>query len=201
MDSHELLLAEHAHIHTPEVGKPDLSLQDLVLRDVSHGQMRLRPQPGFNSLAWLVWHMTRAEDVGMNVIIAERPQVLDQGDWLPRMNVLRRDVGTGMTAAEVDEFNERINVDELLDYRVAVGRRTREIIRELQFEVLGEVIDAALLQRARDQGAFGPNAEWVPQRWEGKMKAFTLSWTVLGHSHLTWGECYVVRGLLDFPTI
>jgi hypothetical protein len=145
--------------------------------------------------------MTRGEDVGINVIIAKRPQVLNEGDWLPRMNILRRDVGTGMTTAEVDEFNEQINVDALLVYRVAVGRQTQEIIRGLRLEVLDEEIDATLVQQARDKRAFGPRAEWAPQRWEGKTKAFTLSWTVVGHSLLTFGECYVVRGLLGLPTI
>jgi hypothetical protein len=201
MDLYELLLAQHARTHAAEVGRPDLSIQDLVLRDVPQEQMRLRPRSDLNSLAWLLWHMTRAEDLGINVIIAGRSQVLDESDWLSRMNILRRDIGTGMTSPEVDEFNERINIDALLAYRAAVGRRTRKVIRDLRPEVLDEVIDAALVQRARDARAFGPNAEWVPQRWEGKAKAFTLTWTVLGHSNLTWGECYVVRGLLGLPTI
>jgi hypothetical protein len=65
---------------------------------------------------------------------------------------------------------------------------------------LEEVIDGDLVQHARDEGVFGPNAEWVPQRWEGKRKAFTLTWTVLGHSSLTLGEGFVVRGLLGLPT-
>lgn len=201
MDSRELLLTQHARIHAAEIGRPDLSVQDLVLRDVTNEQMRLRPRSDLNSLAWLLWHMTRAEDVGVNVIIVGHPQVLDEGDWHQRMNILRRDVGTGMTALEVDEFNERINIDALLAYRAAVGIRSREIIRDLQLEALDEVIDGVLVQRARDERAFGPNAEWVPKRWEGKTKAFTLSWTVLGHSVLTLGECYVVRGLLGLPTI
>jgi hypothetical protein len=84
---------------------------------------------------------------------------------------------------------------------VAVGRRTLEIVRDLQADMLDEGIDAALVQRVRDQRAFGPHAEWVPQRWEGKTKAFTQSWTVLGHSLAHWGECYVIRGLLGLPTI
>jgi hypothetical protein len=117
------------------------------------------------------------------------------------MNILRRDVGMGMTAPEVDALSKRIHVEALLAYRMAVGRRTREIIRDLPLEVLDEVIDSGLVQQARDVGAFGPNAEWVPQRWEGKPKAFSLTWMVLGHSFLTLGECYFVHGLLGLPTI
>lgn len=201
MGFREPSLTQHARNHGTEVGRPDMPTQDGVVRDVSHEQMRLRPQLGINSLAWPVWNMTRAKDVGVNLVIAALPQVLDEGDRLRRMSISRRDVGTGMTAQEVDEFNERINLAALLACRTAVGRRSRELIRDLQPEVLDEVIDTALLQRVHHEGAFGPNAGWVPQRWEGKTKAFTLSWTVLGHSIATWGECYVVRGLLGLPTI
>jgi hypothetical protein len=146
MDVRESFLIQHAHTHAAEVGRPDLSTQDLTLRDVREEQMKLRPRPGFDSLAWLLWHMTHAEDVSINLVIAERPQVLDEGDWPARLNTLRRDAGTGMTAAEVDAFNERIDVDALLAYRGAVGHRTRDIVRDLPPDMLDEGIDAALVQ-------------------------------------------------------
>jgi hypothetical protein len=37
-------------------------------------QMRLRPRPRLNSLAWLVWHMTRAEDVDDTAAFWRIPQ-------------------------------------------------------------------------------------------------------------------------------
>jgi hypothetical protein len=66
----------------------------------------------------------------------------------------------------------QINAAELFAYRLAVGRQTQEIIRGLRPDVLDEVIDGNLVQRARDEGAFGPTAEWVAPRWERKRKAF-----------------------------
>jgi uncharacterized damage-inducible protein DinB len=201
MGFHELFLAQHAQTHTTEVGKPYLSTQDLVLRAVTEEQMRSRPQSGFNSLAWLLWHMTRAEDIGMNLIIKEKPQVLDKGDWMQRLNVSRRDLGTGMSSEEVDQFNDQINITALLAYRQTVGLSTQEILWDLKPEELEEVIDGDLTQHASDEGAFGPKAEWVAKRWEGKRKAFTLTWTVLGHSMFTFGEGYVVRGLLGLDSI
>ena len=106
-----------------------------------------------------------------------------------------------MTDEEVDGFNEAINISELLAYRELVGARTQEIIRGIKPEVLVKVIDDDLVRRTRDEGAFGKNAEWVPQRWEGKNKAFTLTWTVVGHSISSFGECYVIRSLLGLPNI
>jgi hypothetical protein len=201
MDFRELFLAQHGRTHTAEVAAPDLSVQDLILKDVTSAQIRLRPRPGFNSLAWFFWHMTRAEDIGVNAVIAGRSQIFDQGDWAQQLKVQRRDVGTGMTKSEADLFNEQIDVPALLAYRTAVGRQTQEMIRRLDPQVLDEVIDETLIQRVRDQGAFGLQAEWVSERWRGKQKAFTLAWSVLGHTYLSLGECYVLRGLLGLATI
>jgi hypothetical protein len=127
--------------------------------------------------------------------------VFDEGDWASRLNVERRDLGTGMTDAEVDEFNERIDVAALLEYRVAVGRRTREVIGGLQPETLSQVIDAALVQTAREAGVFGPNAAWLADRWQGKLKAFTLTHSILGHSFFHFGQGEVVRAMLGYDVV
>src|SRR3972149_5613384 len=107
LDFREIILTQHARAHTAEVGGADLSLQDNVLRDLTDEQIRLSPQPGFNSLAWLIWHMTRVEDFGANFILAALPQVFDEGDWAVRLNVSHRYLGSGMTDLEVGELNQR----------------------------------------------------------------------------------------------
>jgi hypothetical protein len=70
MDAREFFLRHHAQVHS-QVARE-------FLQDLSDEQMRLRPN-SLNSLAWLVWHMARCEDA-LNVLIANRPQVLDQ-NW------------------------------------------------------------------------------------------------------------------------
>jgi hypothetical protein len=201
MDFRELFLSQHARAHTAEVGHPDFSNQDLITRELAEDHLRVCPPPNFNSLAWLFWHMTRTEDVGINLIIAQQPQVLDQGNWATRLNVSIRDIATGMTDQNVDEFSQLVNVESLMAYRTAVGKRTQAIIRVLQPEVLDEKIDSGTIQRIRDAGAYRSNAEWVPQRWLGKSKGFTLMHTVLAHTYFHIGQCEDIRGLLGFPTL
>lgn len=197
----DLFLAQHARAHAPEVGQPDFSVQEYLLRDLTEEHLRARPLPGFNSLVWLFWHMTRGEDVGMNLVIAEGPQVLDEDGWAERLGVSIRDVATGMTDQEVDEFSQQVDIEALLGYRTAVGKRTQAIVRELRPEVLEEKIDNGLIQRVQEAGAFGPNTEWVPKRWLGKSKSFTLMYTVLGHTYIHIGQCEDIRSLLGIPTI
>jgi hypothetical protein len=201
MDFRRVLLAQHGRCHALEVGGVDLSVQVVVLNGITDEQMLQRPAPSTNSLAYVLWHMTRTEDIGLNTIITERPQVFDAGGWATQLNVMRRDFGSGMTDAEVDAFNQQINVRALFAYRVAVGQRTQAILCALKPETLEEVIDDHLIQRAQDEGAFGPHAAWVPQRWMNKRKEYTLTWSVLAHTFLHFGEAYNIRKQLGLSTL
>ena len=100
------------------------------LGGLSDDQMRRRPGEGLNSIVWLLWHMARTEDVAVNLVVAARAQVFDDG-WARRMNVARPDMGTGMTAAEVADLSEQADVAAVRAYRSAVGLRTREVVQTL----------------------------------------------------------------------
>ena len=87
---------------------------------LSDEQMRSRPQPMVNSLAWLIWHMARVEDAGINRLVANRTQVLDEGGWGEQMHIPIRHHGTGMTSEEVTELSNQIDLPSLRAYHTAV---------------------------------------------------------------------------------
>jgi len=91
--------------------------------------------------------MARCEDA-INVLVASRPQVLDQNGWLTRLNVSLRDVGTGMTDEEVSDLSARLDLGALRDYYHAVGRRIVEVVKSLRPQELKESPD---LHRLRAQ--------------------------------------------------
>ena len=95
LDTVSFFLIEHGGLHAAEVagGTPYV---DRVFVGLTDDQMRARPGKGLNSLVWLLWHMARTEDVAVNLVVAGRPQVLDD-DWLRRLNVPWRTIGTGPT--------------------------------------------------------------------------------------------------------
>lgn len=200
MDFREMVLSEHARTHAAGTANPDNSVQDSVLRDVSEAQLRASPQPGFNSFAWLFWHMTRTEDVAVNLIVCEQPQVFDTGGWATKMNVERRDFGAGMTADEVDALNREIDIAALFAYRDSVGRQTQTVVRELDSGVLDQLIGDGIVQRLRDEKALGEHAGWVADRWTGKRKAYTLGHSAVGHNLMHLGQAEINRGLLGLPT-
>lgn len=84
-----------------------------VLGRVDDDEMRRRPHPRCNSIAWILWHIARVEDAGLNRFVADDPQVFDEGGWAERMNVPLRHHGSGMTLAEVDDLSARIDLAAL----------------------------------------------------------------------------------------
>ena len=196
MDIRQLLLAQHARTHSAATLPSDLPLEDMLLDGLDDDKIRLRPREGLNSMAWFLWHMARAEDAASNLILAGRGQVLDEADWLARLGVARRDIGTGMTDDEVSDLSARVDVGALRSYRAAVGRRTHEVIQGLDLDGLGAAVGAAEIDRAVAAGAFGPNAGWLAGFWNGRPREFFLTFTVIGHNYNQIGEAWVLREML-----
>ncbi len=197
MDPLHLFLDQHSIVHSAEVGQTgEWSMYDSVLKGLTEEQMRLSPGKGLNSIAWLVWHMARTEDVTMNLIVAGRPQMLDGDNWLDRLKLTRRDIGTSMTDDEVGDFSLRVDIPALLAYRNAVGRRTREIARTLRVEEIDERVDPARIEKLLSEGALAEGALRLAEFWGGQKKSLILNLPATGHNFMHLAEALTVRRLV-----
>jgi hypothetical protein len=182
-DARPLFLRQHAMLHSAAVEPAvEWSYEDTVLEGLTENQMRMQPGEGMNSLTWLIWHIARTEDVTMNFLVAGRSQVLDDANWLEQLNLERRDIGTGMNDAEVAGISARVHIPALCAYRVAVGRRTREIARNLQ--------PAEAEERA---GALAEAAFGLIEYWSGKRKTALLAMPATRHSLTHLNHARLVR--------
>jgi len=156
-------------------------------------------RPDLNSIAWIVWHMARAEDFGVQRLVGHRPQIFDQEGWMARLNVPLRHCGTAMADEEVSDLSLRIDLAALRDYWAAVGRGTLAVVRTLHPDDLDEVIDPAFLHHVIvDEGVFGPNTDFVEPLYRGHNKGFFLAHLGLTHNYEHAAEALVIRGLLGF---
>jgi hypothetical protein len=197
MDTVGFFLVQHASVHSSEVAR-EPTYFDRALGGLTEAELRLRPTAGVNSIVWLLWHMARVEDVSVNLVVAGGPQVLDD-DWLRRLDVPWRHIGTGMPDDEVSELTRRADVAAVRAYRDAVGRRTREVVRALAPAAWDEPVERADTARAAEAGAFGPRAGWVDdvgfKPWQEQSRAARLSGAALRHNAMHMGEAVTVRGL------
>ena len=122
MDWRTLFTLQHHQVHSRALSgdDDDFHIPDALLRDMTEEQLRLSPRDDQNSVAWLLWHIARCEDVVGGAILSSRGQVLDDG-WEMKLGVARRDIGTGMTPSEVRELSQGIDMDALCEYRLLVG--------------------------------------------------------------------------------
>ena len=66
-----LFLTQHAMVHSAEMSRSGLfSFEDEVWEGLSADQLRRIPPRQEHSIAWLVWHITRIEDITMNLLAA-----------------------------------------------------------------------------------------------------------------------------------
>lgn len=197
MDALTLFLHEHARVHSPAIAEMEgeFSTEDTAVRGLTDDQLRLRPH-GLNSIAWILWHTARTEDVAINVIVAGRRQVFDDGNWAARLKISRRDVGTGMTFDEVSDLSAHVDIPALREYRAAVGRRTRDVAKSSPRQEWDAAPDLSRLSMAVAQGAFGPNAGWVERFWAGKNLAWFFSWVAVGHNFSHLGQARWVKKLI-----
>jgi hypothetical protein len=181
------------------VGGNKLSGAERTFGGLTDEQMRVRPRPDLNSLAWLMWHIARAEDIMVGPVLAGRVQVFDDA-WLRRLGIARRDFGIGMTSAEVSALTEQIDVTALREYRDAVGRRTREIVGAFGPEDWRGQSEVARLERAGAEGAFGTRAEAMVRAFSGRPRALLLSGIAIVHPAGHMGEANTVRTAGGFGT-
>ena len=199
MDARDLLLDEHGRMHATGVTGDKGTLAERTFAGLSDDQMRARPREDLNSLAWLMWHIARAEDIFANVILTGRDQVMDEG-WLARLGTARRDFGIGMTKPEVAELTVRVDVIALREYRDAVGRRTQEVIRGFGPADWQGELRAAALEKAAALGCFGPRGELVAKAFTGRPRIAILGGLLVTHAALHMGEAQTVRAAGGFGT-
>ena len=176
-------------------------MTDRVFADLTDAQLRTRPN-GQNSIVWLLWHVARAEDVGINRFAYDQRQVFDEGDWSKRIGAGRRDIGTAMTSDEVTALSARVDVGALRDYWRGVGDRTLDIVRRAGARGWDEVVDSARIRRSiREEGDYGPNVNVarVEAFYDGMTRGWAFAHLALTHSFGHFYEANVVRGMLGFP--
>ena len=196
MDLRDLFLAQHSAVQTANVAGNKASAAERVLKDLTEEQFRVRPREDLNSIAWVFWHVARAEDIMLNPVLSGRSQVFDDA-WMKRLNVTRKDFGIGMKSPEVGELTRSINVDALREYRDAVGKRTREIVGAFQPSDWEGQVQQAGMERALAEGAFPAP---VVQAFSGRPRMMVLSGIALLHPAGHFGEAITIRSAGGFGT-
>jgi len=131
MKTSELLIDAHSRIQE-------------VVHDVVEGlddkTLAARPAESANSIAWLVWHLTRVQDDHL-ADAGGYEQVYTAEGWHERLglSLSASDTGYGHTPEQVASV--QLSADQLLGYYDAVHARTLEFLKTVTDESLDRIVD------------------------------------------------------------
>jgi uncharacterized damage-inducible protein DinB len=145
-----------------------------VVDGLSANQLAYRVGSESNSIAWLVWHLTRVQDDHI-CGVAGREQVWVAGGWaeLFGLDLDVRDTGYGHNPDQVAVV--KANAELLSDYHQAVFENTTDYLKGLSADDLDRVVD---------------------RRWDPPVTLGVRLVSVIGDDLQHAGQAAFVRGLL-----
>ncbi|WP_341346546.1 DinB family protein [Paenibacillus sp. FSL H3-0469] len=166
-----IILELHSALYASEGSGEQVTYEDTLWDKLLVSTVRSYPvqTPGSrNSIVWHLWHSARIEDITMNILGADREQVLYSGQYTRRLEVPYVHSGNGMSEEDVATLSREVNLGALSEYRRDVARRTRSILSALEPGQLGMKATPAQFERVREEKAVLDSEQWLMDYWGGK---------------------------------
>lgn len=111
-----------------------------AVEGLSLDQLTVRVDPDANSIAWLVWHLSRVQDDHV-ADAAGLDQVWTAQGWTKRFGLPFPDDTHGYGHSSDDVGKVRVEADLLLDYHDAVHAQTTRYVEKLTDDDLPRIVD------------------------------------------------------------
>jgi hypothetical protein len=161
-----IFILQHAEVHAGRMSPAgEHSFEDEAIEGLTEDHLRRVPDHMEHSIAWILWHLARIEDVTMNVLVAGNMQLLQRDGWREKLGVSFIHTGNLMSSEEIVELSEGLDLDQLKEYRIAVGRETETIVKGLAPDDLGQMTSPMRLARLSQEGAVIPTASDLLAYW------------------------------------
>ena len=167
MESRDLLLTAFDNVETAVRG---------ALEGIDPQLLTVRVDPDANTIAWLVWHLTRVQDDHVSEV-AGTEQAYTAHGWAERFGLPFDPgaIGYGFSSDDVAATDVR-DPQLLLDHHADVARRTTEFVRTLSDADLDRVVD---------------------ERWDPPVTLGVRLLSVIGDDLQHAGQAALLRGVLE----
>ena len=194
-NARELFLEIHAALHLSCVSGTCLNETDLLLNDLKPEEYTVMPSSKDETIAWVIWHIARIEDLTMGILVAGADQIFDK-NWKDRIKAPATDTGNAMSDEEIMCLSHTADIEELLNYRNAVGKRTREIAAGLTSEDMKRKVSASGLSKILSEGGVTEqeDSKWLLDFWGKKDLAGLLLMPPARHTMLHLNDCAKWKG-------
>ena len=182
VDLHAWTMADLASLR----GKLTNGVVELVPQERWHEQA----DGGGSTIAGLLLHLARHQDLAVNAVVRNRPPVfMEHRDAL---GLAAAPMGVGLAERESLEWTRHIGPDALRAYVDDVFTTTTAWLDALGSLALD--VEPNTAYRLTHQGQLDPDDfPWLYSMWHGKAVWWFVQWPVLGHGHTHTGEAVSIR--------
>jgi hypothetical protein len=180
----KLCLEQHSMVHLSEMSSIKTNtFEDYLWEDLDETALRTSTNEKGRTILYGLWHSARIEDITMNILVAGDEQIINTENWIKRIHSPISTTGNELNPIEILEFSKNININELRNYRIAVGRKSQHIIRNLTFSDLKRKFSKESLSRIMEEKAVSslPSANWLIDFWSKKNISGILLMPVTRH--------------------
>jgi len=131
MNTSELLIDAHSRIQ---------EVVHEVVEDLDDKTLTTRPGESANSIAWLVWHLTRVQDDHL-ADAGGHEQVHTADGWHERLGLPLDAADTGYAHTPEQVALVQLSADQRLGYYDAVHARTVEFLKTVTDDGLDRIVD------------------------------------------------------------
>ena len=163
-----------------------------------------RPLPGVNPIGFILWHMARSQDWGVNTAVRGKPEVIMRDPWRAT-SLAHPGMGTGFDADEAAEVAGVFEIAEVLAYADAVHADSvswLDSITEADLDAIPDVTahDAPFAEYQtpgfRAEMGSGPEHDDAVADKGGLPVWIFLTSVSITHLHRHLGEVDMLRNLL-----
>lgn len=199
VEARGLCLELHRQAHCSEMTEQagGETLADGLWNGLAGRDLAVMPKAGDRTIAWNLWHLARIEDLTMNILVADAPQVWNEA-WGQRLGTRITDTGNAMDEDGIMALSRELDGEALRAYRNAVGRRSRAVVAALTPGDLRRKVHPEGLRRVRAEGGVTdhPDSAWLLDFWGGKTVAGLLLMPLTRHQLVHLNDCLRLKAAL-----
>lgn len=187
-------LVQHGMVHSKQVSRGSVwSFEEELWQGLTEKAFRSIPPKSEHSIAWILFHIARIEDITMNMLVADTAQLYVKDKWERKLNAAISHSGNKMDDRAIAQLSTQLDMDSLRKYRIVVGRRTQEIVKKLRPEEWNQKVRAERLQRVLETGAVTPEALEIITYWSKRTIAGLLLMPPTRHNFLHLNEAFRIK--------
>jgi hypothetical protein len=194
IDGKKVLLEMHSLLHDKKVYKTNgETIYDNLWENINEETCKVISSKD-TSILWNIWHITRIEDLISNIIMGDKETIFNE-EIQTKLNINISDTGNAMTYSEIESFNKKINIKELKEYRIEVGKSTKKIIETLELTDIKRKVVKEELDKIKENGGVINNANsiWLLDFWGKKNILGLIMMPITRHQVIHLNDCFKIK--------